>query len=170
MNAMKFKLRRRIKEQLNNSAPNNARSERLDRLVSSYEQDIIKILDAEYKLNTKPADRWADNVASFAGSWGFIISFCVFLVLWTTWNSLNVTRHWDPYPFILLNLVLSFIAAFQAPIIIMSQNRQAVRDKHEAIIDFAINYKAELEIDDIQRHLHSMEIRLKEIQQHLKGS
>ena len=75
------------------------------------------------------------------------------------------TKHFDKPPFILLNLILSFIAAFQAPVIIMSQNRQASRDKHESIIDFAINYKAEQEIDDMQSHLHRMEAEIMTIKQ-----
>jgi uncharacterized membrane protein len=72
------------------------------------------------------------------------------------WNTLTFTKalHFDPAPFILLNLILSFTAAFQAPIIMMSQNRQAARDKREAMTNFAINYKAEQEINDIQGHLH----------------
>jgi uncharacterized membrane protein len=81
------------------------------------------------------------------------------------WNSLGFTKHFDKPPFILLNLILSFIAAFQAPVIMMSQNRQAARDKHESIIDFAINYKAEQEIDDMQSHLHRMEAEIMSIKQ-----
>ncbi len=157
---MKFKLRRRMNQPVNQRPLDNARSDRINRLVSNYEQDIIRFLDEEYKRKTKRTDLWADKVASFGGSWAFIIIFAGFLVLWMTWNSLGVTKHFDPAPFILLNLILSFIAAFQAPIIMMSQNRQAARDKHESLIDFAINYKAELEIDDIQSHLHRMETHL----------
>jgi uncharacterized membrane protein len=71
-------------------------------------------------------------------------------------------------PFILLNLCLSFIAAFQAPVIMMSQNRQAERDKHEAVIDFAINYKAEQEVDDMQHHLHQIEKDIAEIKKTLE--
>ena len=85
------------------------------------------------------------------------------------WNSSTLTKalHFDVAPFILLNLILSFTAAFQAPFIIMSQNRQAIRDKHEAIIDFSINYKAELEIDDLQKHLHRLELQVSDINQML---
>lgn len=73
-------------------------------------------------------------------------------------------------PFILLNLCLSFVAAFQAPVIMMSQNRQASRDKHESIIDFTINYKAEQEIDDMQSHLHWIENELLEVKKLLLAS
>ncbi|MGX2959724.1 DUF1003 domain-containing protein [Peribacillus sp. JNUCC 23] len=86
------------------------------------------------------------------------------MFIWIVWNTLSITRfHFDEPPFILLNLCLSFIAAFQAPVIMMSQNRQAARDKHESIIDFTINYKAEQEIDDMQKHIHRIENELMEI-------
>ncbi len=85
------------------------------------------------------------------------------------WNSLTQTSslHFDVAPFILLNLILSFTAAFQAPFIIMSQNRQAIRDKHEAVVDFSINYKAELEIDNVQKHLRHLELQVADIHQML---
>lgn len=137
------------------------RLERIDRLVDAYESSIAARVDSEYDNQTKKSDRIADKMAIFGGSWKFIFIFAVFLIVWILWNtiSLNVF-HFDEPPFILLNLLLSFIAAFQAPIIMMSQNRQAARDKHESVIDFAINYKAEQEIDDIQKHLHNMESEL----------
>ncbi|MCL6515968.1 MAG: DUF1003 domain-containing protein [Alicyclobacillus sp.] len=121
-------------------------------------------LDEEYLRRTTWADRLADRIAKFGGSWVFILSFAVFLLLWIVWNTVRFTWHFDSYPFQLLNVVLSFIAAFQAPIIMMSQNRQAARDKHESIIDFAINYKAEQEIDDMQSHLHRIEGKLYELE------
>lgn len=145
---------------------NKERLSRIDRLVNSYERKVTSRLDEEYETRTKLSDRVADKVAAFGGSWAFIIFFACFLMLWILINLLPVLPfHFDPKPFILLNLILSFIAAFQAPIIMMSQNRQAARDKHESIIDFAINYKAEQEIDDMQRHLHHMESELLEIKQ-----
>ena len=83
------------------------------------------------------------------------------------WNNLTLTNalHFDVAPFILLNLILSFTAAFQAPFIIMSQNRQAIRDKHETVVDFSINYKAVSEIDDIQKHFHHLELQVADIHQ-----
>lgn len=140
---------------------------RIDRLVNDYKTRIIHHLNDEYVRSTKWADRVADGIASFGGSWKFILLFSSFLVFWTVWNTIAFTHHFDGPPFILLNLILSFIAAFQAPIIMMSQNRQAARDKHESIIDFAINYKAEQEIDDMQGHLHRMEDQLLELKQML---
>lgn len=100
---------------------------------------LIRIND-DYLKTTTVSDRLADRIAAFGGSWKFIILFGIFLFAWIVWNTLQLTRHFDAPPFILLNLLLSFLAAFQAPLILMSQNRQASRDKHEAIIDFAINF------------------------------
>ena len=90
----------------------------------------------------------ADNVASFGGSWTFIISFGVFLFLWILANVLWLANRaaFDPYPFILLNLILSCLAAMQAPIIMMSQNRQEEKDRERAKKDYMINLKSELEI------------------------
>lgn len=147
---------------------NKEKLTRIDKLVKSYEQKVSSRLDEEYETNTKLSDRIADKVAAFGGSWTFIIIFGLFLFFWILINILPFTfLHFDAKPFILLNLVLSFIAAFQAPIIMMSQNRQAARDKHEAMIDFAINYKAEQETDDMHTHLHRMEAEMAEIKQML---
>ncbi|MCL6637975.1 MAG: DUF1003 domain-containing protein, partial [Alicyclobacillus sp.] len=125
---------------------------------------ILSHLNEVYQQRTRWSDRLADRIARFGGSWTFILCFSSFLVLWMVFNTLPSWPHFDPFPFILLNLLLSCIAAFQAPIIMMSQNRQAARDKHESIIDFAINYKAEQEIDDMQSHLHRIEGRLLELE------
>ena len=148
---------------------NDDRLSRIDQMVQSYENRVAARLDEDYEQHTRRSDRVADKVAAFGGSWTFIIIFACFLLVWITINLLPVLgMQFDPKPFILLNLILSFIAAFQAPIIMMSQNRQAARDKHESIIDFAINYKAEQEIDDMQKHLHRMEAELAEIKALLK--
>ncbi len=105
----------------------------------------------------------ADNMAAFGGSWTFIVLFACFLVGWIIWNTVPFLPHFDPAPFILLNLFLSFLAGFQAPVILMSQNRQAARDKHEAMIDFAINYKAEQENVEMQKQLKRIEQMLTEL-------
>lgn len=94
-------------------------------------------------------DRVADRVARFGGSWAFILGFLVVLVLWVMANSVLLVRYgtpFDPYPYIFLNLILSMVAAFQAPLIMMSQNRQAERDRVAAALDYEVNLKAELEI------------------------
>lgn len=96
-------------------------------------------------------ERLADRIASFGGSWKFLIIFFVFLSAWIAVNTLAfLDKPADPYPFILLNLVLSCIAAIQAPIIMMSQNRQEAKDRIRSQHDYQVNLKAELEI----RHLH----------------
>lgn len=148
---------------------NDEKLTRIDQMVESYEKRVAARLDEDYEQHARRSDRVADKVAAFGGSWTFIIIFACFLLVWITINLLPfLGLQFDPKPFILLNLILSFIAAFQAPIIMMSQNRQAARDKHESIIDFAINYKAEQEIDDMQKHLHRMEAELAEIKGLLK--
>lgn len=91
-------------------------------------------------------ERLADRVAAIGGSWGFISSFICALVAWASLNSWVLARPFDPYPYIFLNLLLSMLAAIQAPIIMMSQNRQATTDRRQARRDFEINLKAELEI------------------------
>lgn len=143
---------------------------RIDRLVDRYEVEILHQLDNEYNQKTKWSEKLADKIAQFGGSWKFIIWFSFILASWILWNCLQLTNrfHFDEPPFILLNLCLSFIAAFQAPVIMMSQNRQAARDKHESVIDFAINYKAEQEIDDMQNRLTTIEGQLSEIRNLLK--
>ena len=95
----------------------------------------------------------ADKVASFGGSWTFIISFGLILLVWITSNALLAQRAFDPYPFILLNLVLSTLAALQAPVIMMSQNRQEVKDRKRAESDYMVNLKAELEIRFVHEKL-----------------
>jgi uncharacterized membrane protein len=108
-------------------------------------------VDAELEEQWTRGERWADRLASFGGSWPFLAIFAAFLALWVVANS--VVFWWkpaDPYPFIFLNLVLSCLAAVQAPVIMMSQNRQAAKDRLRSEHDYQVNLKAELEI----RHLH----------------
>ena len=116
------------------------------------EQDLItKNLNVEYEQQLTFGQRLADKIADFGGSWPFIGIFCIVLVLWMLANSITfVTKPFDPYPYIFLNLILSCLAAIQAPVIMMSQNRQEERDRIQAEHDYRINLKAELEI----RHLH----------------
>jgi uncharacterized membrane protein len=107
-------------------------------------------------------DRIADKVASFGGSWGFIISFFIFLIIWMAINVVILafnTKPFDPYPFILLNLILSTLASIQAPVIMMSQNRKEERDRQRAEDDYKINLKAELEIRMLHEKLDHMILR-----------
>lgn len=107
----------------------------------------------------------ADTLTKHAGSWTFIIIFFIFLITWMAVNAYFFVIYekgqpWDPYPFILLNLVLSCLAAVQAPIILMSQNREAERDRLRAEYDYAVNRKAEREIQQVQQQLKRIEHRL----------
>ncbi len=144
--------------------------ERIDKLVKEYEKKIITNVEKEYLKSTTLGDKVADKLAAFGGSWNFIIIMGISLTIWMLWNSLwFIPYKFDEKPFVLLNLVLSFTASFQAPIIMMSQNRQASREKHESIINFAINYKSEKEVQDIQGHLHRVEEDILEIKELLKN-
>lgn len=99
------------------------------------------------------SSRIADKVASFGGSWQFIIAFILFLALWISVNVYLLSKSFDPYPFILLNLLLSALAAVQAPLIMMSQNRKEEKDRQRAISDYLINLKAEIEIRNMHQKL-----------------
>jgi uncharacterized membrane protein len=99
-------------------------------------------------------ERIADHVASFGGSWTFIIFFGVALVSYTIISNLRHDKSWDPYPYILLNLFLSMLAAIQAPVIMMSQNRQDARDRLRSELDFEVNRRAEAEIQALSRKVH----------------
>ncbi len=104
----------------------------------------------------------SDNLARVAGSWGFIIGFLFFLTLWMGFNvAWFANQAWDPYPFILLNLILSCLAAIQAPIILMSQNRAAQRDRLTARYDYETNRRAEREIQEILKELKDIKKVLK---------
>lgn len=107
--------------------------------------------------------RASDFVAKTAGSWKFIIWQSGLLSIWVALNIVSMIQHWDPYPFILMNLLLSLQAAYTAPIIMMSQNRQAERDRIEAHHDFEINLKAEVEIRAILDHLAVQDQALAEL-------
>ncbi|HEX7229480.1 MAG TPA: DUF1003 domain-containing protein [Candidatus Binatia bacterium] len=114
-------------------------------------ETLSKNVDTEYEGEWTLGERLADRIAAFGGSWTFLIVFGFFLALWIGVNSFILYAHPpDPYPYILLNLILSCLAAIQAPIIMMSQNRQEAKDRLRSQHDYQVNLKAELEI----RHLH----------------
>lgn len=104
-------------------------------------------------------DRIADWIALGMGSWRFIIWQTIFVILWMTLNIIAYTHHWDAYPFILLNLIFSTQAAYAAPIIMMSQNRQSERDRIQAQEDYLTNREAKKEIEALQIQLHDLETR-----------
>ncbi|HTD54607.1 MAG TPA: DUF1003 domain-containing protein [Silvibacterium sp.] len=108
-------------------------------------------------------ERIADSVAGFGGSWTFIIAFLVGLVVYSAVNVLLNKRAWDPYPFILLNLILSMLAAIQAPVIMMSQNRQDTKDRLRSELDFEVNRRAEAEIQNLARKLNLIHEKIGDI-------
>jgi uncharacterized membrane protein len=124
-----------------------------EEVLASLQQHEVLSTNVEAELEEKwtLGERLADRMAAFGGSWMFLFCFGTFMTLWIVMNSIVLWRRpMDPYPFILLNLVLSCLAAIQAPIIMMSQNRQEAKDRLRSQHDYQVNLKAELEI----RHLH----------------
>jgi uncharacterized membrane protein len=117
-------------------------------LQKTHERKVISTdINAALSAESSFGQRLADSIARVGGSWAFIIAFLLFLVVWCAINTVVLaTGAFDPYPFIFLNLVLSMIAALQAPVIMMSQNRQTERDRFEAAKDYEVNLKAELEV------------------------
>ncbi|HYH83813.1 MAG TPA: DUF1003 domain-containing protein [Longimicrobium sp.] len=115
------------------------------------------------ETNVSAGQRAADAVAATMGSWRFIIIQSIILAAWIGLNVVAFVRHWDPYPFILMNLVLSTQAAYAAPIIMMSQNRQAARDRMVARNDYELNQKAEVEVAAVLEHLAAQDRALEEV-------
>ena len=107
--------------------------------------------------------RASDKLAEFAGSWFFIIAFTLFLIIWVLINAYFLKNPFDPYPFIMLNLVLSCVAAIQAPLIMMSQNRQEAKDRKRAENDYRVNLKSEFVIDELYRKLEQVSENQKKI-------
>jgi uncharacterized membrane protein len=113
-------------------------------------------------------ERIADHVASFGGSWTFIISFGIILISYTMLSNIRGGKSWDPYPYILLNLFLSMLAAIQAPVIMMSQNRQDQKDRLRSELDFEVNRRAESEIQALSRKLHYLTDLVGDIHDHVQ--
>ena len=114
---------------------------------------VSQDVNAEFRSDLTFGQRLADNVSRFGGSWTFILVFAAVLVLWTGLNTYVLHKPFDPYPYIFLNLMLSMLAAVQAPVIMMSQNRQASMDRLDAANDYKVNLKAEIEIMAVQERL-----------------
>ena len=128
------------------------------------DEEVLNLL-SDSKISVSPekekekytlGQRAADTIAKFAGSWAFIFSFSGVLVLWMVINAILATKAFDPYPFILLNLVLSCVAAIQAPLIMMSQNRQEEKDRRRAENDYKVNLKTEIMIEDLYDKVNSI--------------
>ena len=129
----------------------------LDRFLER--KHVARNTIAEYSDQMTFGQRLADRVAAIGGSWGFIIGFAAVITCWVVLNSLILAKagkDFDPYPYILLNLFLSMIASIQAPVIMMSQNRQAVKDRLDATHDYEVNLKAELEILELHRKMDEL--------------
>lgn len=135
--------------------------------LSSHERDVVLRVarrvrnpEQEFRDNRTLGERAADAIAAFGGSWTFILLFFFLLMTWTLLNTTVLgPRHdaFDPYPYVFLNLILSMLAAIQAPIIMMSQNRAAERDRLAAEVDHEVNVRAELAVRDIDRRLRHLE-------------
>ena len=126
------------------------------------DEEILNML-ANSRVSANPqkekytvGQRAADRIAKFAGSWAFIFSFTAVLILWMVGNVLLAKRSFDPYPFLLLNLVLSCVAAIQAPLIMMSQNRQEEKDRRRAENDYKVNLKTEIMIEDLHDKMNKI--------------
>jgi uncharacterized membrane protein len=128
-------------------------------------RELIKKSDLNITHPNKPpltfGQKAADKLTKWAGSWTFIISFLIFLVIWMAINIYAWINVWDPYPFILLNLVLSCLAAIQAPIILMSQNRESQKDRQRAEYDYAVNRKSEKQIEEIKKIVKRLDRKIK---------
>lgn len=126
-------------------------------IIVSMENKHEKTWHRQHVESLTKAEKIADKVATVMGSWTFIISQSIFVLLWMVLNVVAYISHWDPYPFILLNLLFSTQAAYAAPIIMMAQNRQNERDRHQALADYETNLKAKEEIEALQNHLSRIE-------------
>jgi uncharacterized membrane protein len=125
--------------------------------------------NAIIELESTAGERVADRVAGFGGSWTFIITFLVLLVIYSIINVLLGRNAWDPYPFILLNLILSMLAAIQAPVIMMSQNRQDTKDRLRSELDFEVNRRSETEIQGLARKLNLLGDKIGDLEDLLRG-
>ena len=141
------------------------------------DEEVLNLL-ADSKISVQPesekekytlGQRAADSIAKFAGSWAFIFSFCGILILWMIVNVLLAARAFDPYPFILLNLVLSCVAAIQAPLIMMSQNRQEEKDRRRAENDYKVNLKTEIMIEDLYDKVNAILAKQSALERQARG-
>ena len=141
------------------------------------DEEVLNLL-ADSKISAKPesgkekytlGQRAADTIAKFAGSWAFIFSFTGVLILWMVVNVILAAKAFDPYPFILLNLVLSCVAAIQAPLIMMSQNRQEEKDRRRAENDYKVNLKTEIMIEDLYDKVNAILAKQEEMERQLRA-
>ena len=136
-------------------------------------QELVRLRSARnpndmFESDATRGERLADLVARFGGSWSFIIAFAAVLIVYTGINIALRGRAWDPYPFILLNLFLSMLAAIQAPVIMMSQNRQDAKDRLRGELDYDVNRRAESEIQGLSRKLNQLNERVADVEDLLR--
>ena len=141
------------------------------------DEEVLNLL-ADSKISENPnrksgkytlGQRAADAIARFAGSWAFIFAFTGVLILWMAVNTLLAAKAFDPYPFILLNLVLSCVAAIQAPLIMMSQNRQEGKDRRRAENDYKVNLKTEIMIEDLYDKVNAILAKQTALEKRIKA-
>ena len=141
------------------------------------DEEVLNLL-ANSKISVRPesgkekytlGQRAADSIARFAGSWAFIFSFSGVLILWMVVNVMLAAAAFDPYPFILLNLVLSCVAAIQAPLIMMSQNRQEEKDRRRAENDYKVNLKTEIMIEDLYDKVNAILAKQSALERQVRG-
>ena len=155
-----LKKRKKLRKELNDDIRKIEVVEAVEDMTKSIFEKIDSLMNPNKKRKSITfGQKAADKLAASAGSWTFIIGFAIFLVLWMAFNTAWIIfrKSWDPYPFILLNLVLSCLAAIQAPVILMSQNRQAQKDRLRAEYDYDVNRKAEKQIQQIKKQLNRIE-------------
>ncbi len=150
---MEKRKREIVKMLLNQDLGEKDEEEIIDMLVDNpITVDVDKEIDAKMTFG----DKVADKISAIAGSWTFIILFCLFLIIWIVINGIVLINAIDPYPYILLNLVLSCIAALQAPIIMMSQNRQSKKDTIRNKNDYRTDLKSELILEELHDHMEKI--------------
>ena len=157
--------RKLLREVLNDIRHDMTDEEVLNLLADSKNFGQAESRKEKYTLG----QRAADTIAKFAGSWAFIFSFTGVLVLWMVVNVILAAKAFDPYPFILLNLVLSCVAAIQAPLIMMSQNRQEEKDRQRAENDYKVNLKTEIMIEDLYDKVNAILAKQSALEKQLRA-
>ncbi|MDP4152019.1 MAG: DUF1003 domain-containing protein [Bacillota bacterium] len=159
--------------------PNANKNEFISKILEDVQDDlkdeevIHLLLEKKVAYNPKKVkytfgQKAADKLANYAGSWGFVSIFCAILIIWMCVNALLLTKPFDPFPFILLNLVLSCVAAIQAPLIMMSQNRQEQKDRMRAENDYKVNLKTEIIIEDLHNKIDQLIENQEKILKHIE--
>lgn len=155
-----------VKMLLNKELDTEDEAQLLDMLV---EQPISIDVDKQDKENEKFGDKLADKFTEIAGSWGFIITFSFFLIFWIVLNTVILINGFDEYPFILLNLFLSCVAALQAPVIMMSQNRQSKKESLRNTNDYKVDLKSELLLEEVHEKMNKIIINQNKIFKYLES-